>query len=669
MKTLFLVISIVIGTAYPPALDAQSPSRYEPLLNRPGGIDTLLTLASWEDGRVTGDGKLFRYLRSTDPLVRLRAVEVIGRIQDPSDAPHLITMFNDRDESVVGEAIFAVGQLGSSTSVDALSKLKRRATVSQECLIAEALGKIGGTAATEILQRMLQDTLSSIRQNAALALARAGDPSAVSSLLIAVHDPDPEVIWRSIYALEKTESNRIVQSIVQFLDHEHAAVRASAARTLGKQNEYALQKDSGVPERLIETLGDSNIQVTVNAARSLGALKVRAAVHPLGELLVTSPSHHVRREAARSLGLIESKSGKDYLIEACSDGSSGVRTEAVQSLARILGENADMFITMMLEDGDRAVKAAALESYGLAGVDSKIDLLLEYARKAKDTLLQAAAIRALSHFTDESITPALLQLLDENDCDWVVATETVKTLGALTATAAVPRLITTYAARNKRVDGNIRLEILTVLERFKAREASELAMEALEDGDPRIRSRARDLLTALNLPAPNLKPARYFYEREFNPARKQMLSHPLGTLRATIKHAAGNIEIELFGDDAIQTVDNFLTLTRSGAYTNRTFHRVVPNFVVQGGCPRGDGWGDDGHYIRSEFNQHRYDSMYIGIAHDGKDTGGSQFFITLSPQHHLDGRYTIFGRVVSGMDVVDTIDQGDTFRVTLPGWD
>lgn len=667
---IFIIITCAASAPMKPAaLQAQSSSRYERLLSRTGGTDTLLTLAAWEDGRVTGDGKLFRYLSSSDPLVRLRAVEIIGRIQDPLDAPQLIAMLADRDERVSEEAIFAIGQLGDSLPVDALSKLERRATVSQRCLIAEALGKIGGSAGTEILQRMLQDTLSVIRQNAALALARSGDPAAVSSLLLAVHDPDPEVIWRAVYALEKTESKRIVQTIVQLLDHDNAAVRAFSARTLGKQKEHALADDSDAPRRLIDALGDEDIQVIVNAARALGELNVEAAVHPLGKLLASHPSHHVRREAARSLGAIASKKGKDYLIESCSDKSTGVRTEAVQSLARMLGDKADMFISMTLDDGDRAVVAAALESYGIAGAADKTDLLVEYAGNGKDPILQAAAVRALSHFDGATCSPVLMGLIDDIGCDWVVATEAVNTLGATGATEAIPRLITTYTARNKRVDGNIRLAILDVLIQFKAREASTLALQALEDSDPRIRSRAMQLLTALDLPLPEIKPARYYYERDFNPARKQMLSLPHGTLRATIKHAAGDIEIELFGDDAVQTVENFLGLTRSGSYNNRTFHRVVPNFVVQGGCPRGDGWGDDGHYIRSEFNRHRYERGYLGIAHDGKDTGGSQFFITHSPQHHLDGRYTIFGRVVRGMDVVDSIDQGDTFRVTLPGWD
>jgi len=127
----------------------------------------------------------------------------------------------------------------------------------------------------------------------------------------------------------------------------------------------------------------------------------------------------------------------------------------------------------------------------------------------------------------------------------------------------------------------------------------------------------------------------------------------------------GDIEVELFGDDAIQTVANFINLARQGFYKNLTTHRVVPNFVVQGGDPRGDGSGDAGYTVPAEVTQHRYDTGYLGIADAGKDTGSCQWFITLSPQPHLDGRYTIFGKVTKGMDAVWKIDQGDSFNVKI----
>ena len=124
----------------------------------------------------------------------------------------------------------------------------------------------------------------------------------------------------------------------------------------------------------------------------------------------------------------------------------------------------------------------------------------------------------------------------------------------------------------------------------------------------------------------------------------------------------GTFTIELLPEDAPLTVDNFVQLARRGYFNNITFHRVVPNFVVQGGDPRGDGNGGPGHSIRCEINQVPYERGAVGMALSGKDTGGSQWFVTHAPQPHLDGGYTVFGKVIAGMDVVDNIVRGDAIR-------
>jgi len=128
---------------------------------------------------------------------------------------------------------------------------------------------------------------------------------------------------------------------------------------------------------------------------------------------------------------------------------------------------------------------------------------------------------------------------------------------------------------------------------------------------------------------------------------------------ATINTVRGPIKIELFGAEAPITVWNFLSLARSGYYRNTRFHRVVPNFVAQDGDPRDDGNGGPGYAIRDEMNRHRYERGAVGMALSGPDTGGSQYFITHSPQPHLDGHYTVFGKVIGGFDVLDRLVQGD----------
>ncbi len=131
---------------------------------------------------------------------------------------------------------------------------------------------------------------------------------------------------------------------------------------------------------------------------------------------------------------------------------------------------------------------------------------------------------------------------------------------------------------------------------------------------------------------------------------------------AFIETAKGTVEIELAVLDAPQTVANFVALARKGYFNGLSIHRVVPDFVVQDGDPRGDGEGGPGYTIRDELNEREYLRGTVGMALDWADTGGSQFFITHSPQPHLDARYTVFGRVVGGMDVVDAIEQWDVIR-------
>jgi len=128
---------------------------------------------------------------------------------------------------------------------------------------------------------------------------------------------------------------------------------------------------------------------------------------------------------------------------------------------------------------------------------------------------------------------------------------------------------------------------------------------------------------------------------------------------ARIQTTHGSITIELFEDKAPITAGNFIDLVERGFYNGLKFHRYEPGFVIQGGDPRDDMEGGPGHQIRCEINLRPYAAGTVGMALSGKDTGGSQFFITHSPQPHLDGGYTVFGQVVAGMDVVNRMARGD----------
>lgn len=130
---------------------------------------------------------------------------------------------------------------------------------------------------------------------------------------------------------------------------------------------------------------------------------------------------------------------------------------------------------------------------------------------------------------------------------------------------------------------------------------------------------------------------------------------------ATIATNKGDIEIEFFTADAPKTVNNFVFLARAGFYDGVKFHRVISNFVIQGGDPTGTGSGGPGYRFEDETrgNPHKHGTGYLSMANAGPNTNGSQFFITHSPQPHLDGRHTVFGKVTSDMSVVNAVRQGD----------
>ncbi len=138
---------------------------------------------------------------------------------------------------------------------------------------------------------------------------------------------------------------------------------------------------------------------------------------------------------------------------------------------------------------------------------------------------------------------------------------------------------------------------------------------------------------------------------------------------AEIHTEKGIMKVDFYEDDAPNTVDNFIKLSKSGFYNGLTFHRVIPDFVIQGGCPEGTGGGGPGYNIKCELdgdNQY-HDRGVLSMAHAGRDTGGSQFFICHSRNNtgHLDKNHTCFGKVVEGLDIIDEIQQGDKIKKIL----
>jgi cyclophilin family peptidyl-prolyl cis-trans isomerase len=205
------------------------------------------------------------------------------------------------------------------------------------------------------------------------------------------------------------------------------------------------------------------------------------------------------------------------------------------------------------------------------------------------------------------------------------------------------------------------LSILDALGKQKSAKANEAIKTALDSPDYLIRRKAVAILKAngagdfsSRIGVVQTRNTVADYER----AISRMGKH----VTAVVKTTKGSFTINLLPDEATLNVNNFIQLAKRNYFNGITIHRVVPNFVIQDGDPRGDGNGGPGYQIRCEINEVPYARGAVGMALSGKDTGGSQWFVTHSPQPHLDGGYTVFGNVISGMDVVDDIARGDAIR-------
>jgi cyclophilin family peptidyl-prolyl cis-trans isomerase len=285
----------------------------------------------------------------------------------------------------------------------------------------------------------------------------------------------------------------------------------------------------------------------------------------------------------------------------------------------------------------------------------------------KDPRVRAAAYSAISPAAsiplEDSIHAALL--IGLNDPDLFVRANVIGLLGDRPGAADLPAVLASYRASGSDSSNDARLSAVQYFGAVWKKDSATLTPEIRSTlvslpipRDPLERAAAKGITpfaswsSVIESPRPVA-----WYE---NVIRAVLLPVYNGkSPRATIHTTRGDLRLELFGAEAPITVSNFLALAKSGYYRNTRFHRVVPNFVIQDGDPRGDGNGGPGYAIRDEMNRHRYERGALGMALSGPDTGGSQYFLTHSPQPHLDGHYTVFGRLISGFDVLDRIVQGD----------
>ena len=613
-------------------------------------LGTRLTAITDREGARDTTGLAASLLTDTAPVARGAAAIALGRIQNRGSVPALTAALGDKAANVRAEAAFALGLIGDSTAARGLVACLSKETVpTVRERVVTALGMVGARSASAALARSLRAPRGAERDAAALAAARSKDSSLVDPLSAAANDKRPETRWRVAYALGRIGDRRGAPALRRLSTDKVEIVRYQAARALGDVG------DSTAAARLVALLADPAWRVRVNAAHALGVLKTRRDARSLRPLLQDS-NPHVRWEAALALGAVEDSGAVTALTKALADSATGVVQAAALSLLRIQGERAVPTIAPALDLLPGFLRSGLVEALGPVSGPMALEILMSRARDSTDAPQSAGAASALAKRpADAAVSiPLLRSLLAARD--YTVVCSAAEALGTLADSASVPALAALMARANGTEDADIRASAATALSTLKTPAALDALRPARRDPERRIREIAT---TALGLPRDSVAP------EPAPPLRVERIPAALPKT-AVVETERGEIRIALDGTHAPRTVENFARLAQAGYFDGLAFHRVVPNFVVQDGCPRGDGWGGPGYAIPCEYNALPYDVGTVGMALSGKDTGGSQWFITLSPQPRLEGNYTAFGRVVSGMEAVERVMPGDRIvRITV----
>ena len=677
-----------------------------------------VTITQAEDERRWSD-ELMQLLSNQSPVVRRRAALAAGRIGDEGAVKSLsYVLERDSDNSVRAMAAFALGEIEAESGANALIAVLKNtsAPVEIRARAIEGLGKIAaalpreqearqrevGAAILDALKfelgRTTTDTSVALLGLTAALRARPTDGGPTIARFLS--SSNPRVRADAANALARLRLKDGLDQLRKLTSDVDPIVRGNAARVLG------ISEDKQSYEKLLAlATTDKDSRVRVNAIRALASLKDPRAAEPLlkrGELLAQgdlanlSPELNEVLEIATTLGrLLAQKENQTVVawLRKLNEIFNHRALEVEVAFVRIapstylesfgVGDQARRKVQeIILLDW----RAAAGVANGLgevatlpASVANKSELaaiaqnllraMLDYRNSGLNinTLVAVHSeyaipdvLRALAAFKPQDMAGVARAQLNESDI--IIRGTAADLLGDQPPSEEHTRALAAawpQAANDTLNDAA--LSILDALGKQKTATANEQIKEALKSGDHLIRRRAVSILKA-NGAGDFSAQIGTVHTRNTIADYNRALGRIGKNVRAVVTTSKGSFTIELLPEAAPLTVDNFVQLAQRDYFRNVTIHRVVPNFVIQDGDPRGDGNGGPGYTIRCEINQVPYDRAAVGMALSGKDTGGSQWFVTHSPQPHLDGGYTVFGRVVAGMDVVDRIVRGDVIQ-------
>ncbi|HXW06221.1 MAG TPA: HEAT repeat domain-containing protein [Vicinamibacterales bacterium] len=617
-------------------------------------------------------------VRDPDPRVRRRAALAIGRVKLDEGVKPLLATLADSDAEVRAMACFALGLIGAGTAEAELAPLLADSEPLVRGRAAEALGSIGARGAADAIGRLVAEYS---RSPAVAAIApdddawpAAGEAEAFKlglfalvrlrayeALAAAVLNGN-EVItswWPVAYALQRVEDPRAAPALLYLLGTPGRYTRGFAARGLGAYKHGPAVKPLLA---LLDPAAGSGLELTVAAVRALAQIGAPDAVEPLMRLAAgrgTQPM--VRLEAVIALGDLGNPRALPVLQDLLTDEWPALRAAALSSAASVDEEAFGLVLSGMEPDRHWRVRAALATALGNLPAESVLDRL-RFMLADDDKRVIPPVLSSLTRLKAPEAAKVLAERLE--DPDFGVRAAAARELGRLKPPGGAELLRKAYEIARPDSAYAARTAALEALVEYGAGDALDTVRLALEDKDWAVRVRAAELMRKLE-PATEVAPLIRPAPAGGGPAARYddpQLIAPEYSPHVFIETAHGTIEFQLAVLDAPQTAWNFVALARKGFFNGLEVHRVVPNFVVQDGDPRGDGSGGPGYTIRDELNERPFVRGTVGMALAWPDSGGSQFFIMHSPAPHLDARYTAFGHVVNGMEVVDRIRQGDVIQ-------
>ncbi|NUN49404.1 MAG: HEAT repeat domain-containing protein [Candidatus Brocadiae bacterium] len=625
----------------------------------PAELDTIQTL---EDTRVS-DERLTRLLAHPRPAVRRRALVALGRVADPKTAPAIAASLQDEDAKVVGDALWALGQIGDAAVFDSVRPFLAHPSPDIRMLALDAVGRTRQPGFSSHVSAAAKDPSARVRAEVGMALWRLSEGTATdadklrlqeaaSALAPLLGDPDTAVRWRTACACTRLDSSRLVAELEKASNDPEPLVRLFAVR--------ALAKNPGAPlAPFLRTARDADARVVIEAVEALARRSEPEVVAALEAAAARGESCSIAR-AVELLG--HRKSASPAVLRMASRHPSGlVRGAALLAVA--LQEGAARLEEVRAGLRSRSLqhrRAAARALVEIGTPEAAADLVRIMAEGPQD--LQLPALEAAGNWTArhreqaKRWDPLLVAALRVNDL--AVRATAAGMLKGRVEPEWGDELEAAYNKSGSAEMAEVRAEILMRLGEMKRGAA--LAQAALKDPSWPVREAAAGVILACtgDVVVPDPEEAKIPVATPWEPLPYQ------ATLR--LETTQGVIRIRLLSEAAPVHAWTMARLARQGFYDGRSWHRVIPNFVVQGGDPRGDGWGDAGFSLRDEISREPYGEGTVGMAKSEKDTGSCQLFITTVPTPHLDGRYTVMGRVVEGLDVARMLEAGDEIlRATM----